>query len=83
MYGGSPLDTRYSGVHFDQPDMPWWAVAVLGWLGIVKAIQEGYGEVGEGYRKALDLLLEQGNPQKVYRLYEDYVTAMKAEAARK
>jgi hypothetical protein len=84
LYGmGTPIDVRLSGVKIDQPDLPWWAVACLGWLGTVRAIQEGYGETAAGYRKALKLILETGSPTRVYILYKDYVAAMEAEANRK
>lgn len=70
---------------------PWWATAVRGWLLMVKAIQEGYGEIGDGYRVLLTQVLEGGwypqqgfagaqrGPHAVYRLYEDFCTQMEAE----
>lgn len=76
---GSPLDTRLTGIKFDQDDMPWWATAILGWLAMVKTMQESHEPA---WRDSLKMHLEIYPPTIIYKLYDDYVNYLTAESYR-
>jgi hypothetical protein len=75
------LDRRWTEVDFSEHE-PWYATAVRGWLSMVRSIGEGHGEIAAGYRKALKVTLETRPPSSVYKLFEDYIDAMEAEASK-
>lgn len=65
-----------TGLNINQPDLPWWAVAVMNWLMMVKSI----GSSSKGaWLDMLDVHLERYPPEKIYDLYKTYVEAVKAE----
>ncbi|MDE2127151.1 MAG: hypothetical protein KGJ62_11220 [Armatimonadetes bacterium] len=62
--------------------MPWWATAVLLWLGLAQAIFDAPGEAGEAARYKLKTALYgpalpgyARGPAALYRIYEE-LTAM-------
>lgn len=84
MYGfGSPLDARLSGVTFQQEDWPWWATAILGWLGMVRAVQQSSWEKADGYRTLLESRLEREPPGFVYKFYRDFCALYEADMAKR
>lgn len=55
---GDPLNVRLTGIVINQPDLPWWAVGVLNWLGMVHAIQQSSGDIGRTYGGLLKMALD-------------------------
>ena len=54
--------------------MPWWAVAILNWVAMVKAMR-GFtgGKQTPGKKAVLELTLEKGNPALIPKLYDGFV----------
>lgn len=57
---GDPLNLRMSGVTISQPDLPHWCVYILNWLGMVGAMQQAGGSLGNTYRDQVKRALETG-----------------------
>lgn len=72
----SPLDARLTGININQSDEPWWYVAILNWISMVKQISNCIGKQGPSYRTRLKYTLEKGNPFDVYKIYEGYTGYM-------
>lgn len=51
-----------TGIVINQDDLPYWCIDVLHWLGMVKAMQEASGKIGNDYRDQLKMALETGAP---------------------
>jgi hypothetical protein len=48
------------GVHISQPDLPHWAVQVVGWLRMVRSINDASGREGMAFQQQLKGALENG-----------------------
>jgi hypothetical protein len=77
------MDNKLIGLNINQEDYPWWYTAILGWLGMVKQIQECPGNRGQGFRDSLKVIVEKrdGRPERVYKLYDSYKLYAEAYSA--
>jgi hypothetical protein len=67
------MDCKLVGANINQDDLPWWAVAILGWIAMVKSMRSFTGgKQAAGRKEALELVIKSGNPHKIYKLYDDF-----------
>ena len=70
------MDNKLLGLNINQDDYPWWYTQILGWLGMVKQINDCPGKQAETYRASVTRIIESrdGRPEEIYKLYESYKT---------
>lgn len=70
------MDNKLLGLNINQDDYPWWYTHILGWLGMVKQINDCPGENAEYYRTQVTHIVEHrdGRPEAIYKLYDQYKT---------
>lgn len=71
------MDYRLTGANMNQEDLPWWAVSILGWMAMVKALQES---AMKGWAEATKVKLEYEPPHKIYEFYKHYCAASERES---
>lgn len=84
-----------AGVRFDLAEPPWWALEVLHWLAMIRALQQAYGKAGPAYRSLVADVLRgkpyppapnapnrKYGPRAIKALFEEYAAALDAEQRR-